>query len=111
MPGLKNTQIRILGGLRKVRRKMGTARQTCRGAGRKKLTRWPDQAGQSFTYFDKECGLYSEGQGRARNWEGVCNQIHVSEEKVSREEEEEPKRKSRGQLNVVRENVTEIVTS
>lgn len=42
---------------------------------------------------------------------GGCNQIHVSEEKVSSEKEEEPKRESRGQLNVVRKSITETVTS
>lgn len=40
-----------------------------------------------------------------------CNHIHVSEERVNNEKEEEPKRESRGQLNVVRKSVTEIVTS
>lgn len=41
----------------------------------------------------------------------VCNQMHVSEEEVSSEQEEEPKRERRGQLNVVRESVTETVTT
>lgn len=41
----------------------------------------------------------------------VCNQMHVSEEEVSSEKEEEPKRERRGQLNVVRESVTETVTT
>ena len=39
----------------------------------------PGQAGQGFTYPDKEHRLYSEDKGRAEAGQ-LCNQMHISED-------------------------------